>query len=99
MLIIEKKNELASLITYNFRNLQEFESERKRTLFLWSRNFKLLCTPAMILLPEESKLINTVSLFKIDVKQWICKEFFCRLCKVFLPSLRFISNMVPIFAL
>ena len=50
MLIIEKKkkkNELASLIAYNFRNLQEFESERKRTLFLWSRNFKLLCTPAM----------------------------------------------------
>ena len=49
MLIIEKekKNELASLIAYNFRNLQEFESERKRTLFLWSGNFKLLCTPAM----------------------------------------------------
>ena len=34
-------------VTYNFRNLQEFQLERKRNMFLYSRNFKLPCNPTM----------------------------------------------------
>ena len=41
-LILNRRN-----ITSNFRNLQELQSERKRTVFLWSRNFKLPYTPIM----------------------------------------------------
>ena len=42
------------------------------------------------LLPEEVKQRNTVNLFKSDTKQWICKEWPRRLCKVFVPNLGFI---------
>ena len=42
------------------------------------------------ILPEEFKQRNAISLFKSDVRQWICNEHPCRLCKVFVPNLGFI---------
>ena len=44
----------------------------------------------MTILPEEFKQRNTISLFKSDVRQWICNECPCRLSRVFVPSLGFI---------
>ena len=53
-------------ICYNFRNLQEFQSERKRTVFygLEAKSYRALWT----ILPEEFKQRNTISLFKSDVR-------------------------------
>ena len=103
------KNELASPImdsmlnrrniTYNFRHLQEFQSERKRTVFNGLESLSYRALQLWILLPEEIKQRNTINLFKSDVKQWICKESSCRLCKVFVPNLGFIKHMAPILAL
>ena len=47
------------------------------------------------ILPEEFKQRNTISLFKGDVRQWICNECPCRLCKVFEPNLEFIWLTAP----
>ena len=56
-------------ICYHFRNLQEFQSERKKSVFygLDDRALKLWTN-----LPEKSKQTKTVSLFKSDVRRWIC---------------------------
>ena len=75
-------------ICYNFRNLQDFQSERKRTTSyrasqLWTN------------LPEEFKQRKTISLFKSDVRQWICNECLCRLCKVFVSNLGIIWGTAP----
>ena len=103
MLMIELykfKNELAppimdSLlnrrnITYSFGNFQEFQSERKRTVFNGSEILSYRAPQLWTLFPEEIKQRNTINLFKSGVKQWICKEFPCKLCKVFVPNLGFI---------
>ena len=52
-------------ICCNVRNLQEFQSERKRTGFYG---------------------LETLSLCKSSVRQWICNECPCRLCKGFVPN-------------
>ena len=103
MLMIELykiKNELAPPImdsmlnrrniTYNFRNLQEFRSERKRTVFDGLETLSYHAPQLWTLLPEGIKQRNPVNLFKSNVKQWICKECPCRLCKVFVPNLGYI---------
>ena len=99
MLMIELykiKNELAPLImdstlnrrniTYNCWDLQEFPSERKRTVFNGLETLSHCAPQLWTLLPEEIKQRNTKNLFKSDVKQWICKECPCRLCKMFIPN-------------
>ena len=67
-------------ITYNFRNLQEFHSERKRIVFNGLEAQGYRAPQLWALLPEEIKQRNTINHFKNDVKQCICKECPCRLC-------------------
>ena len=76
-------------ICYNFRNLQKFQSERKRTVFYGLEIISYRAPQLWTILPEEFKQRNTISLFKSDVRQWICNECPCRLCKVFVPNLGF----------
>ena len=73
-------------VTYNFRNLQ-VSVRKKVNCFLWSGNFKLPSTQLWTRLSEEIKQRNTISLFKSDVKQGICKECPGRLSKVFVQNL------------
>ena len=77
-------------ICYNFRNLQEFQSERKKTVFYGLETISYHAPQSWTILPEEFKQRNTISLFKSDVRQWICNERPCRLCKVFVPNLQLI---------
>ena len=60
-------------VTYNFRNLQEFLSERKKTVCYGLQTLSYLTCQLWTLLPEKIKQRNK-SIFKNDVKQWICKE-------------------------
>ena len=60
-------------VTYNFRNLQEFLSERKKTVCYGLQTLSYLTRQLWTLLPEKIKQRNK-SIFKSDVKQWICKE-------------------------
>ena len=77
-------------ICYNFRNLQEFQSERKITVFYGLETISYRAPQLWIILTEEFKHRNTISLFKSDVRQRICNECPCRFCKVFVPNLGFI---------
>ena len=77
-------------VTNNIRHLQEFQSERKKTVFYGLETLSYRGPQLWTLLPEKIKQRNTINLFKSDVKQWICKECPCRLYKVFVPNLGFI---------
>ena len=83
-------------ICYNFRNLQYFQLERKKTV-LWFRNYSLPRTPIIDNFAGGFKQRNTISLFESesDVRQWICNKCPCRLCKVFVPNLGFIWDTAP----
>ena len=76
-------------ITYIFRNVQEFQSERKRTVFNGLETLSYRAPQLWTLLPEEIKQRNTINLFKSKAKQRICKECPCRLCNVFVLNLGF----------
>ena len=82
-------------IHYNFRNLQQFQSERKRTLFYGSETISYRAPQLWTILKEEFKQRNAISFFEIDLRQWICSECPCRLCKVFVPNLEFIWGITP----
>ena len=82
-------------IIYNFRNLQEFQSGR--TASSWNPSYR--APQRWTLLPEEIKQRNTITPFKSDLKQWICKKCPCTLCKVFVPNLRFIWHMATVLVL
>ena len=56
-------------ITYNFRHLQEFQSERKRTVFNSLETLSYHAPQLWTLSPEEIQQRNTINLFKSDVKQ------------------------------
>ena len=77
-------------ICYNFRNLQEFQTERKRTLFYFLETISYRIPQLWTHLLEEFKQRNTMSFFKNNVRQLICNECLCRLCRVFVPNLGFI---------
>ena len=82
-------------ICYNFRNLQELHSERKKTVFYGLETISYRAPQLWAILPEEFKQRNTINLFKRDVRQWICNECPCRFCKVFVPNLGFIWGTAP----
>ena len=85
-------------ITYNFKPLLEFQSEKKRTVFDGLETLSYRVPQLWILSSEEIKQRNTIYLFKSEVKQQICKERPCRLCKVCVPNAGFIWHMAPIFS-
>ena len=66
-------------VYYNFKNLQEFQSERKRTVFYELETISHGAHQLWTILPQDLKKKNTISLFKSDVRQWICNECPCRL--------------------
>ena len=61
-------------ICYNFRNVQKFQPERKRTVF-YALETLLSHTPVMEILLSGFKQRNT--LFKSDFRQWICNKCPC----------------------
>ena len=77
-------------ICYNFRNLKEFHSERKKTMFYGLETISYRAPQLWTILLEKLKQRNIISLFKSDIRHWICNECPCRLCKVFLRNLEFV---------
>ena len=70
--------------------MQDFQSERKRTVFYGLETINYRAPQLWTILSEEFKQRKTTSLFQNDVRQWICNECPCRLCKVSVPNLGFI---------
>ena len=55
-------------VCYNSRNLEEFQSERKRTVFYGLEKINYCAPQLWTIFPEEFKQRNTISLFKSDVR-------------------------------
>ena len=66
-LMLNKRN-----ITYNFRNLQEFLSGRKETVFNGLETLSYRAPQVWTLSPEEIGQRNTINLFNSQI--WICKD-------------------------
>ena len=69
--------------TYNVRNFEEFETERKRTVYFGLETISCRSLQLWSLLPEHMKQLNSVNQFKRSVRP-------CRLCKVYLQNVGFL---------
>ena len=71
-------------ILTTLQNFQEFETERKRTVFFALETINYRSLQLWSLLPEHTKRLNSVDQFKRSVRQWVCNTCPCRLCKLYL---------------
>ena len=75
--------------TYNLRNLQEFVTERKLTVWYGLETLSYRYAQLWSLLLESLKEMNSLSQFKGNIKHWICRDCPCRLYKVYIQNLGF----------
>ena len=76
--------------TYNIRNFQEFETERKRTVYFGFETISYRPPQLWSLLPEHMRRLNSIDQFKRSIRQWVCNTCPCRLCKVYFQNVRFL---------
>ena len=72
--------------TYNVRNFQEFETERKITVYFGLQIISYRSPQFWSLLPEHMRQLNSLDQFKRNVRQWVCNTCPCRFCKVYLQN-------------
>ena len=70
--------------TYNVRNFQEFETERKRTVYFGVDTISYRSPQLRSLLSEHMRQHNSIDQFERSVRQMVCNTCPCRLCKVYL---------------
>ena len=78
---------------YNVRNFQEFETERKRTVYFGLETISYRSPQLWSLFPEHMRQFNSLDQFKRSVRQWVCDTCPCRLCKVYLPKCQIFINL------
>ena len=76
--------------TYNVRDFEEFETERKRTVYFGLDTISYRSPQLWSLLPEHMRQLNFIDQFKRNVRQWVCNICPCRLCKVYLQNVGFL---------
>ena len=75
--------------TYNVRNFEEIETERKRTVYFGLKTINYRSLQLWSLLPGRN--LNSIDQFKRSLRQWVCRSCPCRLCKVYLQNIRFLQ--------
>ena len=88
---IKKRKNKGKNNTYNIRNFQGFETERKRTLYFGLETIRYRSPQLWSLLPEHTRQLNSLDQFKRSVRQWVCNTCPCRLCKLYLQNVGFLS--------
>ena len=91
------KNELASSnmdfmfeSRNEFYNFQEFSTERKRTVHYGLETLSYRSPQLWSLLPGNIKEVESLEIFKRKVKNWICDNCLCKLCKPYLQNIGFL---------
>ena len=97
--IFKVKNELAPPVMdsmfekrsehYNLRNFQEFLTEKKELCIMVLRQL-VIGLQLWSLLPENIKEVESLGIFKREVKNWICDDCPSRLCKPHLQNIGFL---------
>ena len=75
--------------TCNLKNVQEFETGRKRAVYFGLKTLSYRSSQLWSPLPEHMKQINSLDQFRRIVRQWVCNTCPCRFCKVYLQTVGF----------
>ena len=75
--------------THNLRNFQIIINEKKKTVRYGSETISYSLALLWENLPEEYKVANSLSEFKLKIKTWKCNTCVCRLSRHFLQNFGF----------
>ena len=83
--MFERRNE-----SYKLHNFQEFLTERKKTVHYDFETLSYRSPQLWSLLPENIKEVESLKITKRKVKNRICDDHPCRLCKPFFQNIGFL---------
>ena len=79
-----------SLNQHNLRN-KTFKSSNVYSVHHGTETIEFRGAKLWEIIPPEIKNVSTLSAFKDNIKRWKPENCTCRLCKIYIPSLGFIS--------
>ena len=75
---------------YDLRGNNFLERRRVKSVRYGTGSISFLAPKTWEILPNEIKDSDTLQIFKAKMKKWVPVEYPCRLCKIYLPKVRFI---------
>ena len=75
---------------YDLRGNNFSERRRVKSVRYSTESISFLAPKIWQIIPNEIKDSDTLQIFKTNIKKWVPVECPCRLCKVYLPQVRFI---------
>ena len=81
---------------YKLKNFQEFVKDRKITVWYGLETISYRYPQHWSLLLETLKETNSLSQFKRNIRQWVCDDCPCSLCKTYVQNLGFLCKNVCI---
>ena len=76
--------------SYYFRNRNTLKRENVHTVKYGRESIKNLGAKIWDLVPQEYKMLDSISSFKNNISHWTTEECPCRLCKKYIQNLGFI---------
>ena len=77
-------------LPYNLRNNLKIKSQNVRTVFYGTESLIFLAPRLWNRLPNIYKSANSLTDFKIKIRDWQCENCPCRLCKTYVSQLGFL---------
>ena len=77
---------------YDLRNNNSFKSRRVNSVWHGTESVSYLGPKIWDLVPNEIKESESLNAFKFKIKRWILEECPCRICKIYLGQVGFITT-------
>ena len=90
------KNGLSPLIAielfkqYNFREYSQLTIPPIRTVYHGSESISFLGPKIWNILPDRLKNVNSIEVFKMQIKKWKPDNCLCQLCKIYVQNAGFV---------
>ena len=75
---------------YELRGNNFLERRKVKSMRYGTESISSLAPKIWEILPNEIKDSDTLQIFKAKIKNWVSVECPCRLCKIYLPQVKFI---------
>ena len=77
-------------VHYALREESDFERQRHNNVLCGSETLRILGPKIWKQVPNNLKLLESLSIFKTHIKKWSIKSCPCRLCKHYIQNLGFL---------
>ena len=74
-------------VHYAMREESDFERKRYNNVFCVNETLRILGPKIWKQVPNNLKLVESLTIFKTGIKKWSIKSYPCRLCKNYIPNL------------